>query len=343
MQPQTPAISVLIPTYNYGRFLPQAIESVLRQDFGDFELIISDDCSPDNTAEILAHYASRDPRVRVQIHPRNLGMVPNWNWCIHQARGKYIKYLFGDDTFAHPSALSRLKNLLDENPGASLGASARLTLDESSNATGVWNDVGPTGLIPGAKIAAECFLRSLNLPGEPSTVIFRREQALRAFDPTLRQIVDLEMWLHLLMQGDFAYTSEPLCCFRIHGQQQTAVNRQNQVGVLEMTALLDRYLPLLTKHSDEPLDPSTKAAILYRALHHLRKKNSGQPPFSTAIRHIESQLSFASRTFSALGYRVRRPLENARRALRQRALRAQLQTGLREQIAFLATLPRTAS
>ena len=239
MLPPAPAISVLIPTYNYGRFLPQTIESILRQDFDDYELILSDDCSSDQTAAVLGAYADRDPRLRIQRHPQNLGMVPNWNWCLHQARGRYIKYVFGDDLLAHPSALSRLKNLLDENPRASLAASARITLDDTSAVTGIWDDLGTSGLVSGPRTIQQCLRRSLNLPGEPSSVIFRREQALRAFDPAFRQLVDLEMWMHLLTQGDFAYIAEPLCCFRIHGQQQTAVNRQNQIGVLELPSLLE--------------------------------------------------------------------------------------------------------
>jgi hypothetical protein len=339
MPTSAPAISVLVPTYNYGRFLPQTIESILRQDFDDYELIISDDCSTDNTADILSAYAGRDRRLRIQIHQRNLGMVANWNWCLQESRGEYIKYVFGDDLFAHPTALSRMKEQLDRNPGASLAASARLTLDAASSVTGLWDDVGQPGLSSGPSIATRCFRSSLNLPGEPSAVIFRRAQALRAFDPTLRQIVDLEMWLHLLMQGDFVYTPEPLCCFRIHGQQQTAVNHQNQVGVLEITSLLNKYIPLLVAHPQKPLSSSTKAAIIYRALHNLRKKDSGQSAFTAAIQGLEFQLPLPARAFSSLEYHFRRPLENLRRSLRRHHLRSQLQNRTREQIAFLSSLP----
>src|SRR5471032_2980636 len=103
-----PKVSVLIPTYNYARFLPEAIESILAQDFQDFELLISDDCSTDNSAEVIARYAAQDKRIRFQIHSANLGMVQNWNWCLSQARGEFIKYVFGDDKLASPTAITQM-------------------------------------------------------------------------------------------------------------------------------------------------------------------------------------------------------------------------------------------
>jgi glycosyltransferase involved in cell wall biosynthesis len=84
---KSPTVSILIPTYNYARHLPAAIESVLDQDFLDFELLIADDASTDNTEEICREYEAKDSRIRFFCHAENLGMVENWNWCLQQARG----------------------------------------------------------------------------------------------------------------------------------------------------------------------------------------------------------------------------------------------------------------
>jgi len=70
-----PKVSVLVPTYNYARFLPEAIESILAQEFTDYELIVSDDASTDDSADIIRPYAARDSRIRAEFHPANLGMV----------------------------------------------------------------------------------------------------------------------------------------------------------------------------------------------------------------------------------------------------------------------------
>src|SRR4029078_349231 len=101
----SPLVSILIPTYDYGRYLPEAIESVLEQDYPNFEVLISDDASRDDSAKVIARYAAKDPRIRAHIQPANLGMVENWNWCLREARGEYIKFLFGDDKLASREAL----------------------------------------------------------------------------------------------------------------------------------------------------------------------------------------------------------------------------------------------
>ncbi len=130
---------MLLPTIITGRYLESAIESVLSQDFTDFEFIISDDASSDNSAEIIQAYATRDARIKYCIHPANLGMVANWNWCLQQARGEYIKYLFGDDRLACPHALSTLAGMLEANPSAVLATSARQIIDAKSKVIDLWS------------------------------------------------------------------------------------------------------------------------------------------------------------------------------------------------------------
>ncbi|MFT3869754.1 MAG: glycosyltransferase family A protein [Nibricoccus sp.] len=334
----SPKVSVLIPTYNYARYLPEAIESVLRQDFTDFELIVSDDCSTDDSARILRDYAARDPRIRVHVHQPNLGMVANWNWCLQQACGEYVRYLFGDDCLAHPSALSRFVKLLDQNPAASLAVSARFTIDEHSGFTGIWDELRTSRLHQSHALVASCLLENCNLIGEPSVVMFRREQGLRGFTPNLKQIVDLEMWFHLLLKGDVVYTNEPLCCFRQHGVQQTAINRSTQTGDLEMVSILREYLPLLAKRQPRPLSTFKQQRILFRALIHLLKKDSLQPALTAEVEWLRAQLPSLPRLFAWLDYRIRRPFENMSRSTRKRILRRKMREGFTEHMAFVQGL-----
>jgi glycosyltransferase involved in cell wall biosynthesis len=338
MSSPAPKVSVLIPTYNYGRFLPLTIESILKQDFEDFELIISDDSSTDDSTQILAAYAQRDPRIRIHRHEPNLGMVANWNWCLQQARGEYIKYLFGDDMLAHPSALSRLVAMLDAHPRASLAASARLTIDENSQVTGLWDDIRREGLHGGPSMIASCLRNSINLPGEPSVVLFRRSQALRGYDLHMRQIVDLEMWFHLLLQGDLIYTGEPLCCFRIHGLQQTAVNRQNHTGDLEMARLLEVYLPELSQNVTPPLGRWACARIRYRAALQLRKKKRCDTVFASKLESIQSKIPAFIRACCWIDHRLRRPFENFSRSTRKRYRKCRLSQGIPIQRTFMKGL-----
>jgi hypothetical protein len=87
----------------------------------------------------------------------------------------------------------------------------------------------------------QCLARNGNLIGEPSVVMFRRGQATRGFDERYRQLIDLDFWFHLLEQGRLAYLAEPLCAFRQHAEQQTAVNRRTGVGNREQALLLEDY------------------------------------------------------------------------------------------------------
>lgn len=241
----TPRVSVLIPTYRYARYLAEAVDSILAQDFADFELIISDDCSGDGSREILEAYATRDPRIRIHIHPANMGMVRNWNWCLAQARGEFVKYVFGDDRLARPDALGKMVAMLEANPTATLAASARDVIDDQSRTIGCMETFGAPGLHGAAETMFRC-LANGNIIGEPTVVMFRRAAAARGFSPGYAQLVDLEMWLHLLEQGALVYTPEPLCAFRRHPLQQTESNKK-------MLTDKNEYLRLMIDYGRRPL------------------------------------------------------------------------------------------
>jgi glycosyltransferase involved in cell wall biosynthesis len=229
----TPTISVLIPTYNYARYLPEAIESVLEQDFKDFELIIVDDCSKDNTVEVVKAYAARDSRIRFSVNEKNLGIVGNWNHCMNLARADYVKFLFGDDKLCDPKALTKMYALFAKCPRATLAASARVILDDKSNVTEIWRTL-PDGCYDGREVIQRFLMENgRNFVGEPSAVMFRKSDLDRVFDPRFLQMMDIEMWFYLLEKGALAYTSEALCAFRFHPQQQTARNANAGIGERE--------------------------------------------------------------------------------------------------------------
>jgi len=233
-----------MPTYNYARYIPEAIDSVLMQSYEDFELIVIDDASRDNTADIVARYARGDKRVQASVNAQNAGMVNNWNRCLSRASGEYIKFLFGDDRLESPHALARMAAVLDRNADMSLVATARTIIDEHSNSIKTVSTYSGNESFPGAEIVADCLLERLNKIGEPSAVLFRKKQAERGFDPRYRQMVDLEMWFHLLEQGAFGYIDEPLVAFRKHPQQETVKNTANtELLIRESFLLLDEYSP----------------------------------------------------------------------------------------------------
>ena len=305
-----PKVSVLIPTYNYARYLPEAIDSVLAQEFTDFELIISDDCSKDESADLLRRHAARDPRIRLHLQPANLGLVPNWNWCLQQARGDYVKYVFGDDALPSRQALGSLAALLDAASSAVLAASARLILDPDSRPAGVWDEMRTAGLHRGADVIARCLREDRNLIGEPSAVMFRREAAARGFDPQWRQLVDLEMWLHLLSSGDLAHVPEPLCAFRLHAAQQSTVNRHANVGPGERARLVARYA--------DRLGPGSDRQLLFRCIYYSRKYAPRTPENAAAEAALATRLPRVWYLLLWLRHRITKPLLNLGRLVRRR-------------------------
>ncbi|MFD2838363.1 glycosyltransferase family 2 protein [Azotobacter vinelandii] len=106
-------MTVFIPVHNRQRYIATAVDSILAQTFGDFELLVVDDGSTDATLEVLSHY--RDPRLRVECNPRNLGLPGTRNRGLELARGEYIALLDSDDK-AWPERLTRQVEVLDRHP-----------------------------------------------------------------------------------------------------------------------------------------------------------------------------------------------------------------------------------
>ncbi len=314
-----PKISVLLPTFRYARYLGEAIDSVLAQEGADFELVISDDASGDGSAEIIGRYAG-DPRVRCRIQERNLGMVANWNWCLRQARGPYVKFLFGDDRLATPRSLAPRAALLAAAPGAGLAAAARGIIDGDSRGIEIWDELGKAGYHAGTDVIARCALGNRNLVGEPTAVMFRRGPAERGFDPQWLQTVDQEMWFHLLTRGGLVYEPEPLCGFRIHGAQQSAANRESGVGVTESLLLLARYLPTIAMAIGRPVRSFPVRRMVFRKVYysrrHSRRLGLRTAEVAAAEQLLLAELSWGWYMLHWAAHRLTKPVVNLVRRLR---------------------------
>lgn len=110
-----PPVSVVIPAYNAARVLPEAIDSILGQSFGDFEVIVIEDCATDGTWDVIQEYARRDSRVRPHKNERNLGIAGNRNKGVSLARGKYLCWQDADD-ISLPGRLRHQFDFLESHP-----------------------------------------------------------------------------------------------------------------------------------------------------------------------------------------------------------------------------------
>jgi glycosyltransferase involved in cell wall biosynthesis len=139
MSERVPKVSLGVPVYNGERYLPTAIESLLAQDYTDFELLISDNASTDNTYEICQRYAAQDSRVRVYRTPQNIGACPNFNRLVDLARAPYFKWA-ADDDWCAPQFLSRCIEVLDADPSVVLAYPRTIIVEADGSIVGPYHD-----------------------------------------------------------------------------------------------------------------------------------------------------------------------------------------------------------
>jgi glycosyltransferase involved in cell wall biosynthesis len=211
------AVSVCIPTYKGAHQLAATIDSVLSQTFGDFELLIIDDNSPDKTAEVVAGFA--DPRIRYLRNSVNLGPQGNWNRCLAESRGRYFKLLPQDDLLATTCLEKQVAVLERDKPQRiALVFSARsILVSDGKVATVRGYPGGREGELSAEGVIGRCVRFGTNLIGEPGAVLMRKALTGRVgeFDATNPYVVDLDYWFRLLNCGTAYYFPSPLVTFRV--------------------------------------------------------------------------------------------------------------------------------
>ena len=305
---QFPKISVLIPTYQQSRFLSEALDSVLRQDFHDLEVVASDDASSDNTFSILQDYAIRDCRVRIFKHTSNLGMVENWNFCLRQAQGEAVKLMGGDDRLDRTDCLSQQWQSL-QAPGVTLVACGRNIIDSDNRFLECIANL-PRGYFPRAKIIPRMLEHHDNLIGEPVCCLFRRKDATRGFNAAFLQNTDIEMWFHLLRFGGLAYDPEPLVSFRRHPKQNT--NIHNKSGL----SLEEHCLLILKQASGRHIPSTCKVQALAYADKTLRIADSME--IRRAAQQLNLETSWADALRAKISFRVRRTIRRWKKSISKR-------------------------
>jgi glycosyltransferase involved in cell wall biosynthesis len=250
-----PAISICLPVFNGGRFLRQSLECIFAQTFGDFEVLISDDCSSDNTRQILEAHALSDKRVKYWLNDERLGLFANYNKCMQLASAPVIK-LFAQDDLWHSQILEKQHKLLSERNDVVLVASRREVIDGTGaraqdcfQPVGLVDILGDKEVYRGRDVIRACIDPLINLIGEPSTVMFRSTSRGSGFHTIFKHIGDLEYWLRILSEGDFGLINEPLTSFRSHEYSATAYNHRQLWGIVDILHMADAASGLLDQMS----------------------------------------------------------------------------------------------
>ena len=225
-----PEVSVIIPTYNSAALIGDAIRSVLTQTYPNFEIIVVDDGSTDETAAVVQVIG--DPRIRY-IWQSNQGLAGARNTGIHTATGRYVAFLDADDLFL-PKKLAQQVQALDSQPETGLVAGGYLFVDKAGK---------PLAERRNWRHRPHLDLRTwlYGCPVIVNAVLVRREWLVQVggFDPTLHRVEDRDLWLRLAYRGcHMAWTPHVVCAYRIHMGQMVRDGRSQKETTL---AIMDKF------------------------------------------------------------------------------------------------------
>jgi len=214
-----PEISIVIPAYNHARYVEQAIKSVLGQTFQDWELIVIDDGSTDDTGKVIDACAYH-PRVTI-CHQRNRGLSPTLNKGLEMARGRYFNFLPSDDFF-HPDKLASQIEFIKTSGELAAVFCDQTPVDSEGDpvegdAIASWSEVKYTAA---DEILPKLFER--NFIPAPSALI--NTQVLRnvgGFDESLTYTQDYDLWIRILPGNEIHWLHKKLLYYRWHGENLT--------------------------------------------------------------------------------------------------------------------------
>ena len=225
-----PRVSFIIASYNYARYVGQAIDSLLQQTFKDLEVIVIDDCSSDNSREVLEGYRN-DPRVRLVFHEVNKGHIYTRNEGLRLARGEYVAVMDSDDYCHRNDAVERHVAILDEHADVGFVYSAYELVDENSEAFRLFQPWPQDFVRGGLDEFRELVYR--NYIPHTGTLVRRSllDRLGHAYDPVLPHSADWDIWLRLCTIGRVGYLSTPYYAYRIHRASMTvSLHKPHQIN-----------------------------------------------------------------------------------------------------------------
>lgn len=238
MKQTTPKISVLMSVYNGSPYLQESVESILNQTFSDFEFIIIDDCSIDNSRKIIEEYAKKDRRITLIVNEENLGLTKSLNKGLKVAKGEYIARQDADD-ISLPKRLEKEVFVLAKHSDVVLVSCEMEEIDAEGNITGISRRACDSNLVA-------WHLLFHNHLGGHSQVMFRREPTINlgGYCEDYRYAQDYELWGRLLKLGKIVILPDVLLKQRSHNksisnskksEQETYVVFQVQHGIQQLT------------------------------------------------------------------------------------------------------------
>ena len=233
-------ISICIPTYNGELYLKQCLDSCIEQTYDNYEIIISDDASTDATISILNAYVAKSNKIKLFTRVKNSGLVANWNNCLKNSSGKWIKFVFQDD-YITKDCLKEFVSVIKSDSKLIVSkrnfifdyeASPEEKNHFASKNIPLENVISNSENKVNAQQISKLAVRNIcvNFIAEPSLTLFKKEllNEIGYFDADLIQICDLEFFQRLATTYGLTYLPIQNCFFRLHAQSATNANRDHK-------------------------------------------------------------------------------------------------------------------
>ncbi len=287
-----PKVSVLMPVYNAERFLAQAIDSILAQDFTDWELILINDGSTDASENIIAQY--EDDRIYYIKNSKNLGLIKTLNTGIELCAGKYIARMDADD-ISHPARFRRQTAFMDKHPDYLMCGTDAYVIDNENRRTGKIKNLATNNLLQINLLFSPPFIH-------PSVMIRRDVLAENKYDENYKHVEDFELWCRIAKLGKVANLNRELLEYRWHDSNVSVLNSEVQ-DKLKDQIIKEQLLDLGLSPNEEELNCHKITFNLF----HLGKE---QPVsvgkfdaisdwFSTLLKHNRIEKKYSQTDFMA--------------------------------------------
>lgn len=276
-----PLVSVIIPTFNRPKFFKDALESVLNQTYRNFEIVVSDDSTNDDTEALIQPYLQKYPCIK---YFRNKGFTSHDNWNFLRAynnpAAEYVNWLMDDDLF-YPRKLEVMVEVYRNNPDVSLVTSARDIINADGNflagAYGILgNELNQDTKFDGEKVG-RVILEATNFIGEPTTVLIRKkflrnnDLCWLAEEKGFASLIDVSTWLQLLSKGNLFWCAEPLSAYRLHEGQGSHYIYTGSLWSISFARYLKKAWECKIFIKDEDDFRKSAAAILVYSVSYLRE------------------------------------------------------------------------
>lgn len=244
----TPKISVIIKSYNHAQFVGQAIESILSQSFGDFEILITDDASSDATVEMIEQF--KDERISLEVSRSNRGIALTMNSLVQRAQGQYLAILNSDD-YALPGRLETQYQYLEKNSEVCALFGMPIGINEEGRPANLFNNFSvPLSFVD---FSHSTWLRHFFFHGNclcAPTAMIRRSSFLQlgGYDPRYANLHDFDFWIRMAANNKFIHVlADHFTAFRVRSDAKNASAPTPQTSnrsTYEFSQALKQYLHL---------------------------------------------------------------------------------------------------